>query len=417
MSIVLKRLIEEAKALDGTTMAKDALKSAFHRSAHASYGLPEDYENELKFCSRKSVTEIQKEIQTLFSTHSRHDSSNDGFFVLKKTAEENSYYLTSIQVDSITKDDDGNIIDSHGIQNAGHQMRVRLAFHPNVVADRASQENQNARKFKTNNVMANFGAAQIYGEPEVSVKTLLSLSENQERGEFEVFLKDDNYAGTILKEKGHALEPDFKKKLQELDDDANTELCAEAICMTRRMMFYGVHYVAEHNAYVGYECTIDNNQFADVNMRTSKAYSDREMEFEAHYIYPADGRILSTAEQKQVLDASTDALSTYIQDNTTSFKPSWGSKMERASAAARKMNNSLNKKFSAVNDNSGNQVPDIHPCLEEQKHPGELLQNNIGGFYNMSLKIDSPVCENNSADWIKERRIREAFVEPKNKQA
>jgi hypothetical protein len=417
MSIVLKTLIEEAKALDGTTMPKDALKSVFHRSAHASYGLPDDYENELKFCSRKSVSEIQKEIQSLFSTHSRHDSANDGFFVLKKTAEENAYYLTSIQVDSVTKDDDGNIIDSSAIEKAGHQMRVRLAFHPNVVADRANQENQNARKFKTNNVMANFGATQIYGEPEVSVKTLLSQSVNQERGEFEVFLKDDDYAGTILREKGHALEPKFKKVLAELDNDTNTELCAEAICMTRRMMFYGVHYVAEHNAYVGYECTIDNNQFADVNMRTSKAYSDREMEFEAHYIYPADGRVLSAAEQKAVLDASTEALNTYIQDNTTSFKPSWGSKMERASDAARKMGNALNKKFNAINDNTGAQSADIHPGLELQKHPGELLQNNIGGLYNMSLKIDSPVCEDNSADWIKQRRIRAEFVEPKNKQA
>jgi hypothetical protein len=151
-------------------------------------------------------------------------------------------------------------------------------------------------------------------------------------------------------------------------------------------------------------------------MRTSKAYSDREMEFEAHYIYPADGRILSEAEQKQVLDASTDALNAYIQDNTTSFKPSWGSKMERASAAARKMGNALNKKFNAVNDN-GTNTADIHPSLELQQHPDELLQNNIGGLYSMSQKIDSPVCENNSADWIKQRRIRAEFVEPKNKQA
>lgn len=416
MSVVLKKLIEEAKALDGTTMPKDALKSAFQRSAHASYGLPDDYENELKFCSSKSVSEIQKEIQTLFSTTSRHDSSSDGFFVLKKTAEENAYYLTSIQVDSVTKDADGNIIDSNAIQKADHQMRVRLAFHPNVVEDKANKENQNARKFKTNNVMSSFGASQIYGYPEVSVKTLLSTSANQERGEFEVFLRDDDYAGTILREKGTSLAPDFKKKLEELDNDANTELCAEAICMTRRMMFYGVHYVAEHNAYVGYECTIDNNQFADVEMRTSKAYSDREMEFEAHYIFPADGRVLSEQEQKEILDASTDALNKHIEENTTSFKPSWGSKMERASAAARKMRTALNKKFNAVNDNNG-QVPDIHPCLELQRHPGELLQNNIGGLYNMSLKIESPVCDSNSADWIKQRRIRAEFVEPQSKQA
>lgn len=415
MSTILEKLYDIAQSLNGTTMPKDAFKAAFQKSAHACYSLPDDYENEIKFCSPKSVSEIQKEIQNLFSTNSRHDSSQDGFFVIEKSVEENGYYLTSIQVDSVTKDEDGNITDANGIQKAGHQMRVRLAFHPNIVQLRADRENQAARRFKANNAMSKFGASQIYGDPEVSIKTLLSQSENSERGEFEVFLKNDDYAGTILREKGHALDPKFKDTLDQINNDPNTELCAEAICMTRRVMFYGAHYVAEHNAYVGYECTIDSNQFADVELRTSKKYSDREMEFEAHYIYPADGRALTPEQQKEILDASTESLAKYIQDNTKSFKPSWGSKMERASAAARKIRESLSAKFADADNKSGqttNAPADLHPCLALGRHPGDLLQNNIGKLYQMSLKIDSPVCEDNSADWIRNRRKRKEFVEP-----
>lgn len=408
MSVVLKKLIERAQTFDGKVIPKDAFKDEFMRSAHASYGLPDDYENELKFCSTKPVSEIQKEIQTLFSTKSRHDSSHDGFFVIKDTAEENGYYLTSIQVDTVKKDDDGNVIDSNQIQKAGHQMRVRLAFHPHIVEQRANQEKQNAHKFKADNVMSKLGAAHIYGLPEVSVKTLLSESEDQVRGEFEVILRNDDYAGTIINEKGHALEPEFKQELEDINTDPNTDLFAEAICMTRRLMFYGVHYVAEHNAYVGYECTIDSNQFADVDMNTGKKYSDREIELEAHYIYPADNRTLSAEEQTEILDASTSALNDYINKNTKSFKPSWGSKMERASEAARKIRESLTKKFKAANDNS---TDDLHPCLELERDPGDILQSKIGQLYQMSLKIDSPVCEDNSADWIKNRRQRAAFFQ------
>ncbi|MCS5595980.1 MAG: hypothetical protein NZ828_01870 [Alphaproteobacteria bacterium] len=412
MSTILTKLYEIAQSFNGTTMPKDAFKQAFQQSAHACYGLPDDYENEIKFCSNKSVSAIQKEIQKLFSTDSRHDSDQDGFFVVENSAEENNYYLTSIQVDSVTKDENGDITDSNAFQKNGHQMRVRLAFHPNIVEQRANKENQKARRFKANNVMGKFGASQIYGDPEVSVKTLLSQSENQERGEFEVFLKDDDYAGTILREKGHALEPKFKNKLEEINSDPQTELCAEAICMTRRIMFYGAHYVAKYNAYVGYECTIDSNQFADVELRTAKKYSDREMEFEAHYIYPADGRALTQEEQKEILDASTESLSQYIADNTKSFKPSWGSKMERASAAARKIRDGLSARFKGAAEGQKISAKDTHPCLALQRHPGDLLQNNIGKLYEMSLKIDSPVCEDNSADWIVNRRTRKEFVEP-----
>ncbi len=418
MSVILNLMNGKSRSFDGKDIPKDSLKAHFNALSLASYSMPDDYENELKYVSSRSVSEIQNEIQTLFSTDNRHDSNQDGFFIVENTAEENGYYLTSIQVDTLQKDKNGKVIGSNQIQKADHQMRVRLAFHPHNVKERANRENQDAKRFHADNVLSHLGASHIYGIPEVSVKTLLSTSENQERGEFEVFLDGDDYAGTIIDKKGHALEPVFKEKLEAIKADDNTELYAEAICMTRRVMFYGMHYVAEHNAYVGYECTIDNNQFADVELNTAKNYSDREMEFEAAGIFPADGRTLTAKEQKDILDASTHALDAYILESTKSFEASWGSKMERASVAAQTIREDLSCKKSGLTTKFFDVANDqIHPCLALERNPGELLQNHIGDLYKISLQIDSPVCKKNSAAWLKSARCREAFFQDELKRA
>lgn len=410
MSKILKKINRHLKAFDGSSMPKDAIKESFQRSTYPCYSLPDDYENELKFCSTKSVSEVQKEIAKLFSTQSRHDSDIDGFFVIPNSAEENNYYLTSVGVDTVTFDTQKGIITKYNeFDNADHQMRVRLAFHPHIVEALAKKQKVKPADLEVKNPMAKFGATQVYGDPEVSVKTSLEKSENQERGEYEVFLGKNNtdYTGTILKEKGHALEPAFKNTLQVAHDDPNTDVYVEEICMTRRVMFYGLHYVAEHNAYVGYECTFDNNKFADVHLNTADKYSDREMEFEAHSIYPADGRVLSAEEQKEILDASTESLKEYVLNNTTSFKESWGSKLERARAAAREIRNSLMGIFNKAGQKT--QPAGIHPCLPERRSANELLESSVTKLYELSLTIEAPVCETNSAEWVKNRRIRKQF--------